>query len=152
MRLNLIKSCFLKNKNNLLHISITFIIFFILAKISSNKSRDKIQEIKSNLGLTNGIIKSYEWLGSSDRITYYSYYVNQIEYEGSYSARRFKGCEDTKWCIGKVYDVYYSKLNPEKSILIIPNDDTYSEFLNYLKIHSELPAPIHLRDSVNGED
>lgn len=101
-----------------------FTIVFILglAVITTHhffENKRNNDEIENYKGITIGTIVKYEKSGRSGRITYYEYVVGKETYQSiAQGDQWFKGCIQTKSCIGKKYQVEYSKIRPSNSRIL----------------------------------
>ena len=100
--------------------SIAFLVVIVVLTVCHAKSRkEKHREINRYLGITEGVITRYERNGTSGRITYYSYEVEDVVFESIANGDQwFSGCITSKWCIGKRYIVECSTKTPDLSRII----------------------------------
>ncbi|PIQ15611.1 MAG: hypothetical protein COW67_07560 [Flavobacteriales bacterium CG18_big_fil_WC_8_21_14_2_50_32_9] len=96
------------------------------------------EEILDNKAFTKGVIVDMKYASvSTDKISY-QYEINGIKYKQITEMGYTIPCKEKKGdynsCIGKVYTVIYSSLNPEKSDILI-NARSYEIY--HLKIPKE---------------
>ena len=75
----------------------------------------KNKYIKNNYSVTCGVVTYYSNTTKGTTIIEYKYIINKIEYKHIGGNVYFKDCKETKWCIGKCYEVEYSSKNPNNS-------------------------------------
>lgn len=99
----------------------TIMIVMIVNKLYNDYLDEN--EIESNKGEIYGEIVDYYIVGTASPYIAYSYVVNAKEYKNVRSTfSAFIGCEKSRKCLGRKFKVYYSKKNPQKSILNLDDE------------------------------
>ena len=94
-----------------------WVIFIGLITFAAYKTRESWQiddEIEKYAAETPGVMVDYYRWGKGNRESVFAYEVAGRSYRTSSSLKRFRDCEDTKWCLGKRYLIRYSSIHPEK--------------------------------------
>lgn len=94
-----------------------WVLFVILMVFCTYKVRESWQiddEIEKYAAETPGVLVDYYRLGKGERNSEFQYVVGGHKYLTSSGMKRFRDCEDTKWCLGKRYLIRYSSIHPEK--------------------------------------
>lgn len=94
-----------------------WVIFIVLITFAASKTRESRQiedEIEKYAAETPGVLVDYHRLGKGERNSVFLYEVDGRKYRASSGMKRFRDCEDNKWCLGKRYLIRYSSIHPEK--------------------------------------
>lgn len=115
---------------------ILVLVFFIIRSVIIQDNH--IKEIKGNPEICVGTIILYKHSGVSGRRIEYEYYIDKVRYENDFAPDNSLNCELGGYsnCIGKEYQVIYSKKNPQNSYLLC-NRYAYKKF--------GLQAPLNLQ-------
>lgn len=92
------------------------LVFLVVIAVKLYNDYNDSNEIDANTSITEGEIVDYYIVGTHSPHLIYRYTVEGKEYTETLKLfSKFKGCEETKECIGRKFTVYYSSKNPEKS-------------------------------------
>ena len=105
---------------------ITGVVLLIIIVITTNTIKD--YNLEKDKIQTKGIITNFRYNSSGNFQIKYSYFVDSMEYVGTKSVLYFKSDDGVQGCVGREFNVLYSKNNPKNSEIDLEefNDKKFS--------------------------